>query len=45
VRREVPAVDGATVEGDALTSGEEAELVCTGPEDLIPRRGLRRSAF
>lgn len=37
---EVPAVDGATTE-DALTSGEESELVCTGPEDLIRRAGLR----
>lgn len=37
---EVPAVDGATTE-DALTSGEEAELVCTGPEDLIRGAGLR----
>jgi thiamine-monophosphate kinase len=38
--RDVPIADGATVE-DALTSGEEAELVCVGPEDLIHSAGLR----
>lgn len=37
---EVPVADGATLE-DALTSGEEAELVCVGPEVLIERTGLR----
>jgi thiamine-monophosphate kinase len=37
---EVPVADGATME-DALTSGEEAELVCTGPEELIRGAGLR----
>jgi thiamine-monophosphate kinase len=37
---EVPAVEGATTD-DALTSGEEAELVCTGPEELILGAGLR----
>jgi thiamine-monophosphate kinase len=38
--REVPVADGATLE-DALTSGEEAELVCVGPEDLIHGAGLQ----
>ncbi|GAC1671662.1 MAG: thiamine-phosphate kinase [Candidatus Dormibacteraceae bacterium] len=38
--REVPVAEGATLE-DALTSGEEAELVCVGPEDLIHSAGLR----
>lgn len=36
---EIPFVEGASWE-DALTSGEEAELVCVGPEDLIRRAGL-----
>src|SRR5450759_3302016 len=36
---DIPTVDGAGWE-DALTSGEEAELVCVGPEDLIRRAGL-----
>ena len=36
---EVPVSEGATLE-DALTSGEEAELVCVGPEELIQRAGL-----
>jgi thiamine-monophosphate kinase len=36
---EVPIVDGATLE-DALTSGEEADLVCTGPEELVRGAGL-----
>jgi thiamine monophosphate kinase len=36
---EIPSVQGASWE-DALTSGEEAELVCVGPEDLIRRAGL-----
>ena len=31
---------GASVE-DALTSGEEAELVCVGPEHVIAEAGLR----
>jgi len=35
---DVPVADGATWE-EALTSGEEAELVCVGPENLI--QGLR----
>jgi thiamine-monophosphate kinase len=37
---EVPVSKGATLE-DALTGGEEAELVCAGPEELIQRAGLR----
>jgi thiamine-monophosphate kinase len=36
---DIPAVEGAGWE-DALTSGEEAELVCVGPEDMIRRAGL-----
>lgn len=35
----VPRAPGASVE-DALTSGEEAELVCVGPPELIQRSGL-----
>jgi thiamine-monophosphate kinase len=35
----VPRVPGASVE-DALTSGEEAELVCTGPLDVVRKAGL-----
>ena len=37
---EVPAAAGATLE-EALTSGEEAQLVCTGPEEHLVRAGLR----
>ena len=37
---EVPRVEGASVE-DALTGGEEAELVCVGPTDAVVRSGLR----
>jgi thiamine-monophosphate kinase len=37
---DVPVATGATLE-DALTSGEEAELVCTGPVDLIKGFGLQ----
>jgi thiamine-monophosphate kinase len=37
---DVPIADGATLE-DALTSGEEPELVCAGPEDLVRAAGLR----
>lgn len=37
---DVPVADGAMLE-NALTSGEEAELVCTGPKDLIEAAGLR----
>jgi thiamine-monophosphate kinase len=36
---EIPLADGASWE-DALTSGEEAELVCVGPENLIRSAGL-----
>ena len=36
---EIPLAEGASWE-EALTSGEEAELVCVGPEDLIRRAGL-----
>jgi thiamine-monophosphate kinase len=37
---EVPVAHGATLE-DALTSGEEAELVCVGPDDKVRDAGLR----
>jgi thiamine-monophosphate kinase len=37
---DVPRAAGASVE-DALTSGEEAELVCVGPEDKLINAGLR----
>ena len=37
---DIPRSPGASVE-DALTSGEEAELVCIGPERLIAEAGLR----
>jgi thiamine-monophosphate kinase len=36
----VPIAEGATLE-EALTSGEEAELVCAGPEELIRGAGLQ----
>jgi len=36
---EVPVAAGATLE-EALTSGEEAELVCVGPEDAVRGAGL-----
>jgi thiamine-monophosphate kinase len=36
---EVPVANGATLE-DALTSGEEVELVCVGPRELITKAGL-----
>lgn len=35
----VPLAPGASVD-DALTSGEEAELVCVGPEDAVRKAGL-----
>jgi thiamine-monophosphate kinase len=35
----VPRAEGASVE-DALTSGEEAELVCVGPEEAVRGAGL-----
>ena len=37
---EVPVAEGAT-SLDALTSGEEAELVCTGPESVMVEAGMR----
>jgi thiamine-monophosphate kinase len=37
---DVPIAHGATID-EALTSGEEAELVCTGPEALVRGAGLR----
>jgi thiamine-monophosphate kinase len=37
---DVPRAAGASIE-DALTSGEEAELVCVGPEDLLRKGGLQ----
>lgn len=37
---DVPRAAGASIE-DALTSGEEAELVCAGPEDVLRKAGLQ----
>ena len=37
---DVPRAAGASME-DALTSGEEAELVCVGPEELVRGAGLQ----
>src|SRR5258706_9706099 len=37
--RDVPVAAGASLE-DALTSGEEVQLVCVGPEDIVRRAGL-----
>lgn len=37
---DVPRAAGASLE-DALTSGEEAELVCVGPEELVRQAGLQ----
>jgi thiamine-monophosphate kinase len=37
---DIPRVEGATWE-EALTSGEESELVCVGPEHMIRSAGLR----
>ena len=37
---DVPLATGASVE-EALSSGEEAELVCVGPEDIVRRAGLQ----
>jgi thiamine-monophosphate kinase len=37
---DVPIADGATLV-DALTSGEEPELVCAGPEEVVRAAGLR----
>jgi len=36
---DVPVAEGASLE-DALTSGEEVELVCVGPEDMVRGAGL-----
>jgi thiamine-monophosphate kinase len=36
---DVPLAPGASVD-EALTSGEEAELVCVGPEDAVRKAGL-----
>jgi thiamine-monophosphate kinase len=41
---EVPVATGATLE-EALTSGEEAALVCVGPEALLGAAGLRPFGF
>ena len=35
----IPVADGASV-NDALSSGEEVQLVCVGPEQLLTRAGL-----
>jgi thiamine-monophosphate kinase len=37
---DVQVAAGATIE-DALASGEEAELVCVGPEDKVVHAGVR----
>jgi thiamine-monophosphate kinase len=37
---DVPIAEGATWE-DALTSGEEAQLVCAGPEEVVRGAGLQ----
>ena len=36
---DIPIAEGATLE-DALTSGEEPVLVCTGPEELVRAAGV-----
>ena len=36
---DVPLADGVSID-EALTSGEEAELVCVGPEDIVRKAGL-----
>jgi thiamine-monophosphate kinase len=41
---DVPVAEGATLE-QALTSGEEAHLVCVGPEKVIQTAGLRQVGF
>lgn len=38
--KDVPAAPDAST-ADALTSGEEAELVCVGPHDAVEKAGLR----
>ena len=40
VARDVPRAEGASAQ-DALTSGEEAELVCVGPPNIVHKAGLR----
>ena len=37
----VPRADGASLD-EALTGGEEAQLVCVGPDELIAKAGLAR---
>ena len=37
---DIPVAPGATLQ-DALTGGEESELVCVGPEDRLIHAGLR----
>ena len=37
---DVPLAAGATID-DALTSGEESEMVCVGPQDKLIRAGIR----
>jgi thiamine-monophosphate kinase len=37
---EIPVADGATWQ-EAIASGEEAELVCVGPDELIRKAGLK----
>ena len=37
---DVPRVPGASIE-DALTSGEEAELVAVGPDEILKKAGLQ----
>jgi thiamine-monophosphate kinase len=37
---DVPRAAGASLE-DALTGGEEAQLVCAGPEDIVKQSGLQ----
>lgn len=37
---DVPVAEGASLE-EALTGGEEAELVCVGPDDVVRGAGLR----
>jgi thiamine-monophosphate kinase len=41
---EVPVANGASLE-EALTGGEEAELVCVGPEEQVRGAGLRPFGF
>jgi thiamine monophosphate kinase len=41
---EVPVAASATLE-EGLTGGEEAELVCVGPEELVRASGLHAFGF